>query len=50
MGLTANEIVDRLAIVGNQAHETQYLVTYREVKILLHSRFKGDWKKDNGVQ
>ena len=28
--------------------QTQNPVTYREAKILLRSRYNGDWKKDNG--
>ena len=38
----------RLSDIGSQALQTQNPVTYKEVKTLLHSQFKGDWKKDNG--
>ena len=48
VGLTGNETADRLAKIGCQALHTQNPVTYREAKTLLHSRSKGDWKKDNG--
>ena len=48
MGLTGNEKTDRLAKIGSQAPETQDPVTYGEAKTLLHSRYNGDWKKDNG--
>ena len=33
---------------GDWAAQTQNSVTYREAKTLLHSRYNGDWKKDNG--
>ena len=48
VGLTRNEKADRLAKLGSQAPQTQNPVTYRETKTLLHSRYNGDWKKDNG--
>ena len=48
VGLTGNEKADRLAKIGNQAPQTQNPVTYREAKTLLHSRYNGDWKKQNG--
>ena len=48
VGLTGNEKADRLAKIGSQAPQTQNPVTYREAKTLLHSRYNGDWKKDNG--
>ena len=48
LGLTGNERADRLAQIGSQAMQTQSPVTYREAKTLLHSRFNGDWKKENG--
>ena len=48
VGLTGNEKADRLAKIGSQAPQTQNLVTYREAKTLLHSRYNGVWKKDNG--
>ena len=48
VGLTGNEKADRLAKIGSQAPQTQNPVTYREAKALLHSRYNGDWKKDNG--
>ena len=48
VGLTGNEQADRLAKIGSQAPQTQKPVTYREAKTLLHSRYNGDWKKDNG--
>ena len=34
--------------IGSQAPQTQNPDTYREAKTLLHSRYNGDWKKDNG--
>ena len=43
-----NEQADSLAKIGSQAPQTQNPVTYREAKTLLHSRYNGDWKKDNG--
>ena len=48
VGLTGNEKADSLAKIGSQAPQTQNPVTYREAKALLHSRYNGDWKKDNG--
>ena len=48
VGLTGNEKADRLAKISSQAPQTQNPVTYREAKTLLHSRYNGDWKKDNG--
>ena len=48
VGLTGKEKADRLAKIGSQAPQTQCPVTYREAKTLLHSRYNGDWKKDNG--
>ena len=48
VGLTGNKKADRLAKIGSQAPQTQNSVTYREAKTLLHSRYNGDWKKDNG--
>ena len=48
VGLTGNEKADLLAKIGSQAPQTQNPVTYREARRLLHSRFNGDWKKDNG--
>ena len=48
VGLTGNERADRLAKIGSQAPQTQNPVTYREAKTLLHSRFNGDWMKENG--
>ena len=48
MRLTGNETADRLANMGRQAPQTQNPVTYRKAKSLLHSRFNGDWKKENG--
>ena len=48
VGLTGNEKADRLAKIGSQAPQKQNPVTYREAKTLLHSRYNGDWKKDNG--
>ena len=48
VGLTGNEKADRLAKIGSQAPQTQNPVTYRETKTLLHSRYNGDWKKQNG--
>ena len=48
VGLTGNEKADRLAKIGSQAPQTQNPVTYREAKTLLHSRYNGDWKKQNG--
>ena len=47
VGLTGNK-KDRLAKIGSQAPQTQNTVTYREAKTLLHSRYNGDWKKQNG--
>ena len=38
----------RLIGNGSQAPQTQNPVTYREAKTLLHSRYNGDWKKQNG--
>ena len=46
--LTGNERADKLAKIGIQAPQTQNPVTHREAKTLLHSRYNGDWKKDNG--
>ena len=46
--LTRNETADRLAKVGCQAPQTQNPVRYRKAKTLIHSRFNGDWKKENG--
>ena len=37
----------RLAKIGSQGLQTQNPVTYREAKTLLHSRYYGDWKKEN---
>ena len=48
VGLTGNEKAGRLAKIGSQAPQTQNPVTYREAKTLLHSQYKGDWKKHNG--
>ena len=48
VGLTGNEKADRLAKIGSQAPQTQNPVTYRQAKTLLHSRYNGDWKKQNG--
>ena len=48
VGLTGNETADRLAKIGSQALQTQNPVTYREAKTFLHSRYTGDWKKENG--
>ena len=48
VGLAGNETADRLAEIGSQAPQTQNPVTYRETKTLLHSRYNGDWKKQNG--
>ena len=48
VGLTGNEQADRLAKIGSQAPQTQKPITYREAKTLFHSRYNGDWKKDNG--
>ena len=45
---TVNDTEDRLAKMGKQALQTQNPVTYREAKTLLHSQFKGYWKKDFG--
>ena len=49
VGLTGNKKADRLAKIGSQAPQTQNPVTYGEAKTLLHSRYNGDWKKDNGT-
>ena len=48
VGLTGNETADRLAKIGSQAPQTQNPVTHREAKTLLHSRYNGDWKNENG--
>ena len=48
VGLTGNEKADRLAKIGSQAPQTQNPVTYIEDKTLLHSRYNGDWKNENG--
>ena len=48
MGLTGNETADRLAKIGSKARQTQNPVTYKEAKTLFHSRYNGDWKKENG--
>ena len=48
MGLTGNETADRLATIGSQTLQTQNLVTYKDARTLLHSRFKGDWQTGNG--
>ena len=48
VGLTGNEKADRLANISSQAPQTQNPVTCREAKTLLHSRYNGDWKKQNG--
>ena len=48
VGLTGSKKADRLAKIGSQAPQTQNPVTYREAKTLLHSRYSGDWKKQNG--
>ena len=37
-----------LAKTGSRAPQTQNPVTYREATTLLHSRYTGDWKKENG--
>ena len=47
MGLTGNERADILANIGSQDPQTQNPVTYREAK-MIHSRYSGDWKKENG--
>ena len=46
--LTENKTSDRLAKTGSRASQTQNPVTHREAKTLLHSRYNGDWKKENG--
>ena len=48
VGLIGNEKADRLAKISSQAPQTQNPVTYREAKTLLHFRYNGDWKKQNG--
>ena len=47
LGLTGNETADRLAKIGSQAPQTQNPVSYREARTLLHSRYNGDWKKED---
>ena len=47
-GTDRNEIADILAKIGSKAPQTQNLVPYKEAKTLLHSRFNGDWEKENG--
>ena len=48
MGLTGNERADRLAKIGSQAPQTQNPVTCTQAKTRLHTRYNGDWKKENG--
>ena len=48
VGQTGNKKADKLAQFSSEAPQTQNPVTYREAKTLLHSRYNGDWKKDNG--
>ena len=41
-------IIILLLKIGSQAPQIYNPVTYREAKTLLHSRYNGDWKKQNG--
>ena len=47
MGLTGAETADRLA-KNRQSGSAKNPVVYRETKTLLHSRYNGDCKKENG--
>ena len=48
VGLTGSETADlQKPAVRPRRHRTSS-PTYREAKTLLHSRYNGDWKKENG--
>ena len=48
VGIAGNEVADKLAKEGSKKDQPQPPISYREVKTLLKTNFRLDWKNTNG--